>query len=85
MSPARVLLIIFAAACLIGGGSALYLDVAIEPMAYYPTSDGFNYQYAITFALGAAYFGPFLFFIALMLYGFGALFVTGLRLLLHRK
>ena len=86
MSPARVLLIIFAVACLIGGGGVLYLDIGNKPMVYYSISDGFNYKYAITFALmGAAYFGPFLFFIGLMLYGVGSVVVTGVRLMLHRK
>jgi hypothetical protein len=86
MSPARILLIIFAAACLIGGGGVLYLDIGNKPMVYYSITDGFNYEYAITFALmGAAYFGPILFFIGLMLYGIGALLVAGIQLLLQRK
>ena len=86
MSPARILLIIFAAACLTGGGGVLYLDVGNKPMVYYSVSEGFNYEYAITFALmGAVYFGPFLFFISLMLYGIGALLVAGIQMLLHRK
>ena len=86
MSPARILLIIFAAACLIGGGGVLYVDIGNKPMVYYAGRDGFNYEYAVTFALmGAAYFGPILFFVGLMLYGIGALLVTGLQLLLQRK
>lgn len=86
MSPARILLTIFAAACLIGGGGVLYLDIGNKPMVYYSIAEGFNYEYAFTFALiGAVYLGPILFFVGLMLYGVGALLVTGIQLLLQRK
>jgi len=86
MSPPRVLLIIFATACLIGGGGVLYLNVENEPTDYYSVNGGFDYGYAIMFAsMGAVYFGPILFFLALLLYGFGYVFVVAVQLLLHRK
>jgi hypothetical protein len=86
MSPARIVAMIFAAACLIGGGGVLYLDIGNNPMDYYSLSGGFDYEYAITFALiGAAYFGPYLFFVSLMLYGFAYTLFMGVKLLLHRK
>jgi hypothetical protein len=84
--PAPILLIIFATACVIAGGGVLYLDVGNKPMVYYAGREGFNYEYAITFALmGAAYLGPIFFFVGLVLYGFGCAAVDGIRLLFRRK
>jgi hypothetical protein len=85
-SPARTLLIIFAAACLIAGGGVLYIDIGNKPMVYYVGREGFNDEYAITVALiGAAYLGPIFFFVGLVLHGLGGMIVQGVPLLLRRK
>src|SRR5687768_6254272 len=84
-SPVRLILLALIAACIAAGGGVLYIDVGNKPMVYYSVTQGFNYRYALEFALGGGlYLGPFLFFIGVWLYGVGYALVFGFRLLLKK-
>jgi hypothetical protein len=86
LSAGGIVVIAFVAACVIAGGSVLYLDIGNHPMSYYSVEGVFDYRQAIAFALiGALYLGPWLFFVSLMAYGVGYVLVFGFQTLLNRK
>ena len=83
-SPARLMLIGLVIACLIAGGAVVHMAMDHEPMEFYGEA-GFDYPYAMFLFFGGMIWGPFVFLLGMLLYGFAYALVFAVQLLLRRR